>query len=201
MSPVMKMFHQTASVLDANNNIVEFPNPACIGNQALYLLICSKVDNFYRNLIRRQHNYGDKALILLKTYCANCTLVDKNPFHREFTNLQITQDESATHFLKCFTLGKSKAVIADNTYSDDETVDLFLAAMNATKNVQYLYVVQHFLSARDSNHHVFLMMLKGVYWPLTNYLNVNDPMLVNLLWDTILQNHPIPHLLTGLTMA
>lgn len=117
-------------------------------------MICSKVDNFYRNLIRCQHNYGDKALLLLKTYCANCTLVDKNHFHREFTNLQILQDENATHFLKQFTIGKSKAVIADNTYLDNKTVDLLLAAMNATKNVQYLYVVQHFLSERDANKFV-----------------------------------------------
>jgi|NOAtaT_6_FD_contig_101_1450781_length_2344_multi_4_in_0_out_0_2 hypothetical protein len=35
MSPIIKMFPQTASVLDADNNIVEFPSPDCVGNKAL----------------------------------------------------------------------------------------------------------------------------------------------------------------------
>jgi len=67
------MFSQTAPVLDANNGIIEFTDPNCIGNQALYMLISSKIDNFYRNLIQRQQNRGDKALSLLKSYCASCT--------------------------------------------------------------------------------------------------------------------------------
>jgi len=148
------MFPQTASVLDSNNNIVEFPTPDYIGNKALYLLISSKVDYFYRNLIQHHYNDGDKALVLLKNYCANCTLVDKYHFHRKFTNLRILQDENATHFLKHFIIGKMKAVIANNTYSDNETFDLFLAAMNGTKNVKYLYVVQHYLSECDSHNTV-----------------------------------------------
>jgi len=89
---------------------------------------------------------GDKALQLLKSYCASCTIVDKNHFHRELTNLRIINDETATHFLKRFTIARTKAIIADNEYSDDETVDQFLAAEAQSKNVQYLYVIQHYLS-------------------------------------------------------
>jgi hypothetical protein len=132
--------------LDIDNDIILFSDPTCIGNRALYMLLCSKVDNFYRNLIQREHNFGDKALRLLKSYCASCTIVDKNHFHREFTNLRLINDETATHFLKRFTHARTKTIIADNTYSDDETVDLFLAALALTTNVQYLYVIQHYMT-------------------------------------------------------
>jgi len=152
LSAVIKMFSQTAPVLDAENNIIEYADSNCVGNQALYMLLCSKVDNFYRTLIQRQHNHGDKALSLLKSYCASCTIVDKNHFHREFTNLRIQNEETATHFLKRFTIARTKAVIADNKYSDDEVVDLFLAAFTQTKNIQYMYVTQHFLSMRQSEN-------------------------------------------------
>jgi len=150
LAAVIKMFPQTAPVLAIDNEIVLFPDPTCIGNRALYMLLCSKVDNFYRTLIQREHNLGDRALKLLKSYCASCTLVDKNHFHREFTNLRLSNDETATHFLKRFTIARTKAIIADNIYSDDETVDLFLAALAQTKNVQYLYVIQHYMSERQS---------------------------------------------------
>jgi hypothetical protein len=52
MSAIIKMFSQTAPVLDVENNIIEFDDPNCVGNQALYMLLCSKVDNFYRALIQ-----------------------------------------------------------------------------------------------------------------------------------------------------
>jgi hypothetical protein len=119
ISAVIKMFSQTAPVLDANNGIIEFTDPNCIGNQALYMLISSKIDNFYRNLIQRQQNRGDKALSLLKSYCASCTFVDKSHFHREFTNLRLQSNETATHFLKRFTIARTNAIIVDNDYSED----------------------------------------------------------------------------------
>jgi hypothetical protein len=98
------MFSQTAPVSDADNTIVEFTNPICVANQALYLLLCSKVDYFYRNLIQRQHNMKDKALLLLKSYCASCTIVDKNHFHHELLNLRIQNEEMSTGFVRLFTI-------------------------------------------------------------------------------------------------
>ncbi len=80
--------------------------------------------------------------------------MDKNHFHREFTNLKILNEESATHFLKRFTMGETKAIIADNSYSEQESVDLFLAALNHTKNMPYLYIIQHYLSKRHNNEEV-----------------------------------------------
>jgi len=145
LSAVIKMFSHIASVLDVDNNIVEFADPTCIGNQALCMLLCSKVNNFYRNLIQCQHNHGDKALSLLKSYWASFTIINKNHFHREFTNLRTQNDETSTHFLKRFTIARTKAIIADNEYSEDEVVDRFLAAFTQTKNIQYLYITQHFL--------------------------------------------------------
>ncbi len=127
------------------------------------MLLCSKVDNFYRNINQREHNMGDKALKLLKSYYASCTIVDKNQFHHEFTNLQIVNEESATHFLKRFTIARTKAIIANNEYTDDETVDLFLAAVAQTKNVQYLYVIQHYLLER---HNTRTISFHDVEWRL-----------------------------------
>jgi len=147
-------------VLDPDNTIVEFTNPTCVGNQALYLLLCSKVDNFYRNLIQRQHNMKDKALLLLKSYCASCTIVDKNHFHREFVNLRIQNEEMPTGFLRLFTIARTKAVLADNSYNKEEAVDLFLAAFTQTQSVQYLYVTQHFLSMRQSEQKISFHEIK-----------------------------------------
>jgi len=144
------MFSHTAPVLNADNAVIEFMDPNGIGNQALYLLLCSKVDNFYRNLIQRHQDRGDKALALLQSYCASCTIVDKNHFHREFTNLRLQNEETATHFLKRFTIACTKAIIADNIYSEEEVVDLFLAAFIQTTNMPYMYITQHFMSMRQS---------------------------------------------------
>ena len=58
---VIKMFPQTAMVLDNKNDIIDVADPSCIGNRPMYLLISSKVDNFYRTLISRQQNLGDHA--------------------------------------------------------------------------------------------------------------------------------------------
>jgi hypothetical protein len=154
LASVIKMFFQTASVLDTDNDIILFPDPHCIGIQALYMLLCSKVDNFYCNLIQRENNKGDKVLKLLKSYCASCKIVDNNHFHREFTNLRNINDETAAHFLKHFTIACTKAIIANNVYSDDETVDLFMAAVGQSKNIQYLYVIQHYLSERHAGRTV-----------------------------------------------
>jgi len=114
------------------------------------LLLCSKVDNFYRNLIQRHQDRGDKALALLQSYCASCTIVDKNHFHHEFTNLRLQNEETATHFLKRFTIARTKAIIADNIYSEEEVVDLFLAAFTQTTNMPYMYITQHFMPMRQS---------------------------------------------------
>jgi hypothetical protein len=114
------------------------------------LLLCSKVDNFYRNLIQRHQDRGDKALALLQSYCASCTIVDKNHFHREFTNLRLQNEETATHFLKRFAIARTKAIIADNIYSEEEVVDLFLAAFTQTTNMPYMYITQNFMSMRQS---------------------------------------------------
>ena len=48
--PIIKMFPQTSPIYH-DNTIIPFNEPSCIGNQALFLLISAKVDNFYRNLI------------------------------------------------------------------------------------------------------------------------------------------------------
>lgn len=76
--------------------------------------------------------------------------MDTNHYHHEFTNSRIIADETVTHFLKRFTIGHTKAIIANNTYSEEEIVDYFLAALHKTTNIRYLSMVQHYLSEQHN---------------------------------------------------
>jgi hypothetical protein len=130
------MFSKIAPVYD-NEAIILFDDPSCVGNQALYMLITTKVDNFYRNMLCSFTNHGDQALQKLSTYCANITATDSSYYHNEFTTLCIADNESATHFLKTFVMARTKAEIAGNVDSDGTIVDYFLTSMehaSKTKN-------------------------------------------------------------------
>jgi hypothetical protein len=116
------MFPATATVYD-NNSIVPFSDPSSVGNQALFMLITARVDNFYHNMLHSLDGHGDKALQKLSSYCANITMIDKSYYHHEFTTLHLTENESATYFLKNFVIAKTKAEIAGNLYSDHDIVD------------------------------------------------------------------------------
>ncbi len=51
-------------------------------------------------------------------------------------------------------MGETIAIIADNCYREQESVDLFLAALNHTKNIPYVYIIQHYLSKCHNNGEV-----------------------------------------------
>jgi hypothetical protein len=147
------MFPQTSPIYH-DNTIIPFNEPSCIGNQALFLLISAKVDNFYRNLIRSFDPHGDLALQKLLSYCANITTTDKTHYDHLFTTLRLSEFETVTHFLKNFIIAKTRAEIAGNDYSDLQTVDLLLAAINSTEKTKYLVAVQLYLAKRDSGEPV-----------------------------------------------
>jgi hypothetical protein len=56
--------YPNSSMLDDDNNFVDFPDPHCMGNCAQYFLLSSKVDNFYFTSIFIQQKFGDKTLVL-----------------------------------------------------------------------------------------------------------------------------------------
>lgn len=51
LQSILAMFSQTASVFK-NQKITSFQDPKDIGNKALYLLIASRVDEYFQRLIR-----------------------------------------------------------------------------------------------------------------------------------------------------
>ncbi len=136
------------------DKITRFLDPHCVGNQALCMLISAKVDRHFQCIIKRYEGLGDKALELLQQQCANVTPMDKHHFHHSFSNMWITTDESATNFLRRFTIGRSQAEAANNSYTDDELVDYMLTAMNTATKTIYVLTIQLFQSAREAGHPV-----------------------------------------------
>jgi len=103
---VLAMYPQTSSVV-ANNSIVTFSDPNCVGNKALYMLLASRTDRYFQRLIRRHDGNGDAALEMLKQQCAPTNSSDKHHYHMRFTTLRILCDESATAFIRRFNYARS----------------------------------------------------------------------------------------------
>jgi hypothetical protein len=155
VGPILGMFPETCEVLQ-NDAIIPYLDPSCHGNQALFLLISAKVDAYFRALIRRHKGFGDRALELIKTQCANVTNVDKHHFHKAFTSLAILHEESATHFLQRFTIGRQQAEFANNIYSKAEIVDYCIAGLQGSTKTHYMLAVQMFQAKINSNTPVTL---------------------------------------------
>jgi hypothetical protein len=149
------MFSETCEVLK-DDQIIPYADPLCHGNQALFLLISAKVDAYFRALIRRHKGFGDRALELIKTQCANVTNIDKHHFHKAFTSLAILHEESATHFLQRFTLGRQQAEFANNIYSEAELVDYCIAGLQGSTKTHYMLAVQMFQAKINGNTPVTL---------------------------------------------
>ncbi len=128
MGPILGMFPETCEV-SKEDEIISYLDPSCHGNQALFLLIFAMVDASFRALIRRHKGFGDRALELIKTQCANITNVDKLHFHKAFTSLTILHEESATHFLQRFTIGHQQVEFANNVYSEEVLVNYCIACL------------------------------------------------------------------------
>lgn len=78
------MFPQMAKVLPGDN-VVLFSDPHHIGNQALYLLLCSCVDPYFQRAVKEYEPFGDKAVELVQRKCARISSMDKLHFHEIFT--------------------------------------------------------------------------------------------------------------------
>jgi hypothetical protein len=60
------MFPQTSKLFQ-DNEIIPYENPEDIGNKALYILISSKVDEYFQRAIKQFEGYGHKALSFINT--------------------------------------------------------------------------------------------------------------------------------------
>jgi hypothetical protein len=127
-----------------------YAKPDCIGNKALYLLICSRADGYFQRAIKQFERHGDKALAFVKTQCANVSALDKNYFHNMLTTMRIKESESATSFLCHFAYAKAEAEGADNIYFESQLVNFALARMHTSKNSKYDTAIQLYHLEREN---------------------------------------------------
>jgi hypothetical protein len=132
LQSILAMFPQTSMVF-WNQTINFFQDPEDVGNKALYLLIASRVDEYFQCLIKSVEAYGDKALTLIFKQCAHIEASDKHHFHHLFTSLRIRDTETATNFFRRFMFAKTEAEAAHNVYTDAEAVDFASAGLSSTK--------------------------------------------------------------------
>ena len=150
---VMEMFKETQGVI-VSESIIPYQDPKCVGNQAVFILVNSKVDNYFRQVLTQVPKLGDKALQLLQTLCANVTSNDPHHYHRLFTNMRKTTSESVTHFLYRFIIGRNQSELAGNTYQDTALVNYFLSAVSSTTNPAYMILMMSYQNDMDSNRPV-----------------------------------------------
>jgi hypothetical protein len=117
LRPILAMFPQSSKIFQ-ENEIVPYETPGDIGNKALYILIRSKVDEYFQRALKKFEGYGDKALSFIKIQFAN--------IHHPFTTLRINDNESATNFFRHFTFARTEVEAAGNTYSEQQLVSLLL---------------------------------------------------------------------------
>jgi len=150
LRPILAMFPQTSKLFQ-DNEIIPYENPEDIGNKALYILISSKVDEYFQRAIKQFEGYGDKALSFIKIQCANINSEDTHHFHHLFTNLRIKDNESATNFFRRFTFAKTEAEAAGNSYTEQQLVSFALAGMNNTSNSKYDIALQLYRLEREQD--------------------------------------------------
>ncbi len=65
LKPILAMFPQTSKVLPGDT-VIPFADPHHIGNRALYLLLCSRIDPYFQRAVKEYEPFGDKTLELLQ---------------------------------------------------------------------------------------------------------------------------------------
>lgn len=79
LKPILAMFPQTSQVLPVDT-VIHYTDPNHVGNRALYMLICSRVDAYFQCVIKEYEPFGDRALELIQKQCAHISKLDKTHF-------------------------------------------------------------------------------------------------------------------------
>jgi hypothetical protein len=140
-----------SQTLFQDNDIIPYENPEDIGNKALYILISSKVDEYFQRAIKQFEGYGDKALSFIKIQCADINSEDTHHFHHLFITMRIKDNESATNFFRHFTFTRTEAEAAGNTYTEQQWVSFALAGMNNISNPRYDIALQLYRLEREQD--------------------------------------------------
>jgi hypothetical protein len=130
------MFPETSPVLN-KEDIIPFSSVGCIGNKALFLLISSRVDDYFQQAIHGFEGQGDRVFQFIKTKCTNITADDTHHFHHIFMSKRIKENESATSYFRPFTFGHTEAEGAGNSYTGEALVNFALAGLTTSKNPRY----------------------------------------------------------------
>ena len=106
--------------------------------RALYGLLMSYCDTYYKSVVGRTPMRGDLALQTLCRLCASVSTSDKNFYNRLLLTVKLSPGENMTTFLKRFSHAKKSATDVGNKYSSVELIDIFLTAIEETNNALYL---------------------------------------------------------------
>mmetsp|Transcript_9605 Transcript_9605/g.13883 ORF Transcript_9605/g.13883 Transcript_9605/m.13883 type:complete len:148 (-) Transcript_9605:11-454(-) len=71
-----------------------------------------------------------------------------------FRNLRMLANETATHFLRRFTVGRNQAELAGNSYDDTQLVDFLLSATSNVTNQSYLTNLSVYQMKQDDDEDV-----------------------------------------------
>ncbi len=157
-------FPQTATVLQ-QGDIAPCPKTDCISNKALYLLIGSNKDGYFQRVIKECKGQRDKALVFVKTKCANVSALDKNYFHNMLTTMHIKENESVTSFLWQYMYAKAEAEGASNNCSETQLVSFALAGMHTSKKSKYDTALQLYHLEQENGKTFTLEDIEKIFCP------------------------------------
>jgi hypothetical protein len=68
LKPILAMFPQTSNVFPVDT-VIHYLDPHHVGNRALYMIICSRVDPYFQRVIKEYEPFGDKTLEIIQKQC------------------------------------------------------------------------------------------------------------------------------------
>ena len=120
-----------------HNDIVPFPDPACIANKAVYSLLKVYCDNHFRTTLNHTPSQGDNALINLRKECASIDEQDKNYFTKQLLLTKMYSNESCPNYVSHFNRAVTAAKEAQVFHTDSYLVNTFLSGMAKSGSLAY----------------------------------------------------------------
>ena len=148
---IITSFHQFLNLFDEEMKVHSLPKSMKDENKALFILINSYVQGHWKNIIARKEiaGQGDKALKQIRRTCTTLTESQRNQFHIMLTTMKMHGTESATSYLRRFTVAQKHAEEAGLQYTNNTLVDLFLGALLHSSNPEYKIHALSYKAQRD----------------------------------------------------
>ena len=151
LNPVLICFPEFRNIIDHHWKIHHIDSSKKSENYALYILVNSYVQGYWKNVLSRSDVYGrgDKALSILYSMCMSLSTSQKNQYNNNFTSISMNQNETATSFLRRFTITKRLAEEAGFRYSESRLVDMCLAALSKSPTPKYALMAEIYINDRE----------------------------------------------------